>query len=128
MFPPGNFCKSTFLSYREIINSIRQFRILFERDGTSDRPTFLPEHARSPYSKDPIAGGRGIDSRRAQIFYYYFGTVLYRTAVSVCCFLSSTVREHRIAGGSRDRIPTSSDFFIILGSYRTAVYLSFIHI
>ena len=33
-------------------------------------------------SKDPIAGGRGIDSRQAQIFYYNFGTgQLYLSAV-----------------------------------------------
>ena len=69
----------------------------------------MPEHARSPYSKDPIAGGRGIDSRRAQIFYYF---VLYRAAVCICLpyelgkYIYGTPR-------TEDRIPDSWDSRIL---------------
>ena len=64
------------------------------------------------YTKSPrtgIAGGRGIDSRRAQIFYYF---VLYRAAVCICLpyelgkYIYGTPR-------TEDRIPDSWDSRIL---------------
>ena len=69
-----------------------------------------------PYVKIGLREGRGIESRRAQIF------LLFCTVQGSCICRLSYVKIPRdpIAGGSRDRFPTSSDF-LLLGS---CLYLS----